>query len=266
MTSVQMMNSTVDQNFVDLQLYPIYMLLGRTRLLEQLDFIPVIVTGAVGFLLNSICLYIYRDRREFSLPIFDYLRVYTLNSTIIGFLSTFVFVSTSGRFIRWTNTYQSFAFFLYFDYQIINLGYFFGTMLDILITIDRVCILKPKIRRLWLKMPSPYILCLICLICTVIINWPYYLTFTPAKLQIPVFTDRSRNRTQLVTIWYTTVTSFKKSQLGETILSILYAFRDIFLMVLDTVLSIYSVYTLSVYLDKKSKLLGAQVNSKITDS
>jgi hypothetical protein len=99
------------------------------------DFVHIIV-GPLGCFFNIISFIILRDR-EFIGAQYDYLKVYTLNSAQVYLLSLFFIFVNTAQFIPWSNSYITRAYTLFVYLPFANTGYFYGTFLDIVITLDR---------------------------------------------------------------------------------------------------------------------------------
>lgn len=256
------MNSTrqtisLDQ-LISKQLDIYYSLFGKTELLARLNFILPIVTGSLGCLANLLCFYIYQAHRrdKFSLPMFDYIRVHCLNSLMVNFFSIFVFVNTSTRYIAWTNSFSALMFYV-LDFHFIQLGYFYGTALDLLVITERISAFSPRLKQLLTtKFPSPYKLSLIALFAVIIINWAYYTANVPAKATLNLVVNATSGQRVPYVIWYSGVTKFISYSPGKYFVYILFGFRDGFLMIVELSLNVTLVYLLHRHLRKKSKLLA----------
>ncbi len=62
-------------------------------------------------------------------------------------------------------------------------------------------------------------------------------------------------------IWYTGVSEFASSESGKIILFIVYAFRDLFFMILEIAVNVVSIYYIKCYLSKKSRLVAHYNNA-----
>lgn len=251
------------QDLVTKLLDAIHLFFGKPAHLGWLALVTTTITGSIGVIFNSICLYIYQDKSKFSNPIFSYLRWYCLNSLLVCFFSIFTFMSFVPRIFEWTNSYSSYAFSFYFVFQVINFGYFYGALLDIWITLERLSNTSEGIKKFLTKMPSISKLCILSIIFCLIADTPYYLIFSIKPLVFEIKISNLTNTTFRYTAWYIAESNFSKSPLGKGLLYLLYSFRDAFLMILEIVLSLMSVVSLRVYLKKKSILLNTWVNIKI---
>jgi hypothetical protein len=93
--------------------------------------------STLGFITNILSFFIFRDP-ELTMPMYDYLKVYSLNSSVVCLVSIAAWFALSYRWISWANAYWSIAYNCYVFNIFGGIVYFFGTYLDILITIDRI--------------------------------------------------------------------------------------------------------------------------------
>ena len=149
--------------------------IGLSFEIDLLHGIIFPVVSFIGFLFNLINILILRDAC-FNTVFYKYLKIYCFNSLIINIFSSFVFISHARHFSKLSNSYVSIAYFCYIFIPIVNTYYFYGTVLDILITIERISIFISKLKLYCKKV---FILCLSAFIFCTLINTPYYFVFQP---------------------------------------------------------------------------------------
>ena len=93
----------------------------------------------IGFLLNLLNLIILKDER-FNNLFYKYLKVYCINSLMINLNNSSLVISQGGRFLAISNSYAAVVFFSYINIPIQNTFCLYGTILDILITTERLSI------------------------------------------------------------------------------------------------------------------------------
>jgi hypothetical protein len=222
---------------------------GSTWILDNLNLYLFVIFGIVGALLNLFAFVIFLDA-EFTVALYGYLRVFTLNNIVMCLVSIPKFSFGSFRLASWTNSYGA-QFWLNFFYSpISNLSYFYGTLLTICILLDRIANFNRHVRS-WMTVPYRYV-CLIALIVTVVIDSPYFFVFAPTASTYKL------NATANITFWYSGTTDFAFSTIGTIITFVVYALRDVLVMGIEIALNIVSVLLLRAYLQKKLKLAASK--------
>lgn len=228
-----------------------YMLsvIGTTLNFEYLYMCLNLPLGAIGFILNIICIVVIVTARapEFNNPLYNYLLVYSINSAQINFINIFVFISNTPILFAWNNSYATQFFFHYIFTPLHMFGYFYSTMLDIFMALDRIVSMTPSL-RVYMKL-TPYQACLVGLIVCIIVNFPIMLVFQPGS-----FTGRT-SATTTFTIWFPTTTVFSKTIAGKVITFTSYFVKDVLVLFIMIILSSISVHLLKKHLNKKARLV-----------
>jgi hypothetical protein len=222
-------------------------MIGSTHYIDGLFLYMFVPTNTIGVIFNLLALIVLQDK-EFSIRLYDFLRVYCTNSLILNLFTLFVFVCNTSRIFDWSNTGGAYEFVIYAIIPINSLCYFFGTSLDILISLDRIGTFKKSVDK-WMKL-SAYKMSLILLACCLVIDFPYFFEFAPYKLEVNL------NATFVQTLWYGGVSGYASSTLGTVLNIIIFAIRDVLVVIAEIVLSVASVYFLKEYMKSKSKLLN----------
>jgi hypothetical protein len=123
---------------------------------------------------------------------------------------------------------------VYFLLQLDNVAYFFGSMLDMVILLDRISTFKPNVKE-WFRL-SPYKTCLLCLIIVILVSGPYYFVN-----QVDSVTLRL-NPTENFTVWFFRSSDFASTTLGSVLMFLVYGIRDLGVMVMQIVLNTTSMY------------------------
>ena len=134
------MNSTfeIDENF--------YLKIGSTWTLDTIYLAIISPLGFIGFLLNMICFLtlVKINIKTNDIKLYEYLKVYSLNSALICLILGFSFTTLSPRYFTYFyNPFVKFYICYIFGYIIVSLS-FCNNLLDILITFDRISIFTPK--------------------------------------------------------------------------------------------------------------------------
>jgi hypothetical protein len=217
---------------------------GLTPLMNILWFYQFVVVGSIGFILNISSFVIFINGK-FDIPLYQFLRVYALNSSIICLVSIFLFACNSSRLFPWANARQAQDYISYVYIPIMNTCYFFSTLLDILITIERISLIKTRF-KLVLKLTA-YKMCMAAFLLCCIINVPFYFTFQTSSALFQLDTGSA------YTIWFPEPSAFARSRAGMIINFIIAFIRNLFLMTVEILLNVISIYYFKQYLIKHSK-------------
>jgi hypothetical protein len=202
----------------------------------------------IGFILNILSFAVFMDKEFDKTPFFSFLRLYTVNGSVALLLGTSVFTANALSLFTWTTSYPAQFFFLYIVVPIGNINYYFGTMLDLVLTLNRIAIFRKPVKKLFVI--GPYKLCAAMLAFCVITDIPYFLLFAPQQYTFSVF-----NSTKIVQLYYGTQSAFNYSQLGIILTIILECWRDFFLTLVEITLNIWLIFCFKAYLKQRAELL-----------
>jgi hypothetical protein len=211
--------------------------LGSTWLIDSVYLFFLSPVNFVGFWLNTICflmlLFKNKQKKTNKVKLFKYLTVYALNSALTCLLHSFLFISFSPRYFP-DLTFDWFPKFYrcrILSYVSISL-YFFGSILDIMIALDRLSIfLKDGFN--YLNGNKPYRKCTIAFIVSFLVNTPILLS---------LFILDNNNLYDLNAITVCGQTQFALSDQGIKINLILLFIRDISTLIIEIVFTCLSIY------------------------
>jgi hypothetical protein len=218
---------------------------GSTWVLDTWSFLPFTITSAIGFILNILAFLVFQDS-EFNIPLYAYLRVYCLNNACLNFLTLFNFTFSSIRLFSFANSYWAQVYFNYIYSPISNMNYFYSSVLDITILLDRLVHFENRIKGLF-KL-KPYWICVIAFFICFIVDSPYYFLYAPASLTVYL------NATTTFTFWYGWPTSFGASHLATVLAYLVAGLRDVLVVILQIALNLASMIYLKRYLNRKRKI------------
>jgi hypothetical protein len=141
---------------------------------------------------------------------------------------------------------------VYFNYVFVpvqSLCYFYGSVLSILILIDRISFFSKKVKDM-IKLGAYKTSGIAFAICFVI-NMPVFFAFRP-QASVSML-----NATTSVTIYASVPSQFSLTPLGTALTFVIYALRDILIMLILIVLNIASAWILRAHFIKKTKLVRA---------
>lgn len=207
----------------------LYQRLGSTWLLDSVYLFIMSPLGFVGFVLNIMFLIfiLARVKQANHIRLYKYLTIDSINSSVICFLLTFVFINFSPRYFEFTfNNLTKFYRCFILTYFIASLS-LFSYLLDIVILIDRMSLfLNYKITRL--NQIKPFTKCFIILIICFLINLPLLFSIDGENL----------NETRPLCIQ----TLFAKSNQSFIINVTLIFVRDVLTLILQVIITIVSIY------------------------
>jgi hypothetical protein len=208
----------------------------------------------IGFILNLITFKVLLNEQFKGTKIFDYFKVYTLNSAFVCVVSVGNFLRTK-RFIDF-NSYLSMFFVKNILVPIDNTGYFYGSLLDILIILEQIFILLN--RGTFFSRCSAYLNSIVLFVICLIVNFPFFFAFEIATYAVKLIDG------EIYTIYLIVPSEFALDQMGEIILWILYVLRDILTPMVQIICNLLLVVNLKRHLEKKLKLLPQKSNKNIS--
>jgi hypothetical protein len=227
---------------------------GSTWALDYFSFYAFALVGSAGFVLNTGSLLIFMDTREFRIPLYAYLRVYAANNALMCFLSIFNFTSNSMRLFHWANSLPAQ---IYYNYFYINVGcmcYFFGSAIDIVITLDRIGNFYKRVGS-WMQNTRPYVVCPILFGLCFMVNLPYFFQY-----KATAFTGRL-NRTENFTVYFSDTSPFAQSELGKAMVYLVLIIRDTGVLVVQLVLNLSSLFLLKRFLRHKMLMVSRRTTT-----
>jgi hypothetical protein len=224
--------------------------IGSTILTDYLFLYPNAVIGPIGIVLNILCLAVLNQREFESNQLYQLLKVNSANSALVCFVSSFLFVSNSYRLVPGSNSQGPQWFTLYIHASLISTGYFYGSALDILVTLNCIGNFNHAVRR-FLSITTTYKLCLITFTICLLINTPSFFQFT-SLLKVFKF-----NATTDFVVWDSDQpSSFSLTTTGIVIHFIVYIFRDLVMAVALITVNLTSLWLMHRYFMNRAKLFN----------
>lgn len=180
------------------------------------------ILGLISFMLNTISYGVFTSPQFSQKPLYVYLRMSCLNSALINMISAINFLWTSRRYLPVANTRLAIIMRCYFRYPVVLSAYSFGSLLDIVLALERLCELFSA-RHCFHRL-RPYLLCLFLLFIAVGINITIIFMAEPKKQVITI--DAKTNYT--VDFFYLGKTSFSTTRFGVMTRYFRFVIRDIF--------------------------------------
>jgi hypothetical protein len=212
---------------------------------QEIIFLTLIPLGFFGIIFNIIALFILKDN-SLKLPIYQYMRIYTLNSILVCAITMTRFINNSRRFFGFSNTNGAQMYVTFFYIATSNIIYTFGGYLDCLLLLDRVILLSGRMQ--WFKKVSPKIVCFFVLILTCIVLASNFFMYRPSKRVVYL------NATETFTLYGFTASSFQKKKIGFVLFHIGNVVMSPVPLVIEIFLCIVTVIFLKKFTLKKRKL------------
>jgi hypothetical protein len=225
---------------------------GSTWALDYIHLYGYTFVSIAGFVLSFFSFKIFLDT-EFNIPLYAYLRVYCINNAISSFVSIFSFTYTTYRIFDWSNSWTTQFYYNCIMVPIVNISYLYCSVLNIVITLDRISYFNARMRNFF-KL-SPYKISLISFVVSFLVDLPYCFIYVPTPAEVKL------NQTFTFTIWYSYPSEFASTLLGQILLYIIYALRDVGVTFIQIGLNIVSIYLLKKHFSKKIRIKKRSRNS-----
>jgi hypothetical protein len=226
-------------------------LFGKKEFVNCLWLYGNATANLLGVLFNILALLVLQDKEFHNISLYDYLRVYTANSAILNLVTTTLFTFNVPHLFTWSNTIQVNQIFVYFVLPVANLTYFFASILDVLISLDRIATFKANVNNMMRL--TAHKACLLTFGVCLAIDFPYFFMYTPYGPEFKL------NATFVATVWYCSQTAFAASDAGAGIQIALFAVRDVLPSVIVIALNVVSVYLLKQFMARRTKLLNGEL-------
>jgi hypothetical protein len=213
-----------------------------------LFIIPPIV--ALGIFLNLLGFLILQFSALFqNSKIYVYLKFTFLNGLLCngsGMLLPFTVVR---RFLPFSNTYFSLWYMNSIALPTANVCYFYMTVLDVFITFEKLTIFIKRLDVLNKKyIDRPHLICMLAFAFCFLVDFSYYFFYVP-KAELVYF---SPNETYV--FYNYEITEFTRSHIGQAIIYIQYALRDVTPLVLLVILNVTLIVELKRYMRNKKNI------------
>lgn len=222
---------------------------GSTEFLDTFNLFPFTLIAIVSFLLNCLCFVVFMQKDFDILPLYTYLRVYSFANIMLCLPNLLNFTYSTYRYFSWSWSYEAQFYYNLIYTPIISLSYFYGSVLDIIILLDRIATFDKRVKKI---MNWPRTMCLVSFIACLIINIPSYIQFDV------ILVDVKLNATTDLTFWFGGSSQFALSQIGRGLILFNIAFRDGFTLLVEIYLNIHSIILLKTYLARRKRILSVR--------
>ena len=186
-------------------------------------------------------------KSSFSISSFyKYMRVYSLNSTLISLVVLTTFTNRTHRIFSFTNTYPALIFGVYIKNPLESILYLYSSLLEIFLIIERLLYFFPcHLKKLEFIGYSKFLIFLFAL--SALINVPLFFLLEPTHADVKVSTDAWYR------IHYYGITSFSQTPTGETVSYLFYFTRDLLTLAIKLILNISTIVLVKQYASKIKK-------------
>ena len=189
-------------------------------------FPPLSMVSMIG---NLVSYRIFSEGYFRRKPLYTYLRMSCLNSSIVNLAFGLAFICESRRYLQIANTEFGTYFRCIFKIPIINMCYFYGSILDIILALDRLVELT-RFKETFRRRFNPTYVCLFsCLFC-IAFNAPYLFVFEPKNKPIFIIDQNGSNSSEVFN--YYGESKFALSPHGKAVKAVIYFTRDILTLII----------------------------------
>jgi hypothetical protein len=211
----------------------------------------IILLCLIGMILNIISYLVFRGREFYSLTIYEYLRVYSLNSALICAIGSTRFIGYSKHFFAFSNSEWATRYFINFFLPVINSLIMYQSLLDILLSFDRIALFANN-RFMFYRRLKPKVTCFILLILSFVLMTNFWLLYTPRQVEVKL------NKEQIYIIHFY-VKAFTFSSISLIFSNLICNFVP---LILEIPVNFITIYQLKVYLDlRKTLMIQYHVNN-----
>jgi hypothetical protein len=190
------MNSSNISSYTYYSLDEILTSVGSNWFLDNLNLYPLTLISIVGLILKIISFVVFLDK-EFTIPLYAYLKVFSINNTLLCLVCVINFTATTHRIFEWSNTWWAQVYYNYVFILFEALFYCYGGFivhLNVVIMLDRISFFNRRVQAL-LKL-LPYSISAISFVICFIVNVPSFFAFAPISRSVKL----GQNTT--FTVWF----------------------------------------------------------------
>jgi hypothetical protein len=245
------MNNTVKPNATYLSL-DFWLNAFGSPWVQEIANLTLIPIGFFGFIFNIMALIILNGK-QFDIPVYEYIRIYTINSGVICLFTITRFINNTRRFFSWSNTQFANRYFVYFYSPVTNSLFVFGAFMDIILTFDRIVMFSNRFH--FFKKFKPKIVSLVVLIASFVSMATIWISYTSTKRIIRL------NETYLFTMNYMGASKYKSIYI--------YVYNgvimDVIPVIIEICLNISTIISLKTFIKKKKSIRTGMTSSLITN-
>lgn len=236
----------MNNNTTDISVESIVNSYGYSMWICADNILLVLVPSILGLLSETACFVVFMLIKVNS-SLYTYLKAYTVNNFLLcGCLFTefFYAVYTLGDAKSMTIVNS------YFIVPFLGLCYLNGSLLDIVILLERISYFSRRVRE-WLKMMSLYSQIIILALVSFILTIPFFFLYAP--LEIPVYVPDDPD----YAVWISGSSTLSSTQAGLAIIILIVTVDYVLVMLVHIALNILSFSYLRKHLKEKKTIMRA---------
>ena len=208
-------------------------------------------TAVVGFFCNLLSFIIFLQK-DFNIKLYSYFRLVSFVS-IVNCLIASVYPFSVVKRMGFISNFAFLAWQCYFSIPIGSLDYYYCSVLDILILLDRLSTFIQKLRDIYAKVNTRF-LCIFSLVICIVINFPNNFVFEPGSIELYYY-GQNNNTIEMFRMTYALTSQFALSSFGQILTYLVYALRDVVTTLAVIILNIFNLIYLKNHLKKKNKII-----------
>lgn len=224
-----------------------------------------------GFLLNLICLIVIM-KPELKGEVYTFIMFHSFCDLIFLFINFFTFIIRCGVFCNYGYSFLSKLWELYVHLFIGNSFLLFGTLLDIIVSVNRLSSFSSTQSRIIVRLNKIdfRIKCVILTFISLVANLPSYVITRNVTivgfLEVPYFVN-SNSTTEFVykELYQALTNSLGKNQLMVTFLFILTLFRGLIPLLFLFLINIFIGYKFRLHIKKKRQVIHTSTITAISE-
>lgn len=208
--------------------------IGSTWVYDSIFLFVFPPIGLASLLSNLISYYILSGPYFAHKPLYTYLKAMCLNSAVTNLVSISNILWNTKHYLDISNTQWTSMLRCYFKMPVAFGTYFYGSVIDIVLALERLFELTNQ-RHVFRRF-QPSRVCLVLLIACIVFNIPFFFVFVPTRKELfnPV-----KNTTEY--IYFYGESEFALSRTGKVIKTVHYLFRDAFTLAILILINMISL-------------------------
>ena len=215
-----------------------YLRIGSTWFTDSINLFVTAPIGLIGFFLNIISFVVLTKIKVSTTKLYDYMKIYSLNSALICALGASVFISFSPRYFPYHIEYFALFGRCIIDQFLLTSLYLFANIMDIIIAFERVSIFNSTFQRIDAYL-RPILISILSIMISLLINTPLlFIFYIRSKEEIIMEANFNFNNFTLCG----ETDTLKGYISSSTSLLMLIVLKDIFTLSLEIVASLSTIY------------------------
>jgi hypothetical protein len=233
-----------------LELY--YIRIGSTWINDSFYMFLILPLALFSFVTSFVTFCVFMKRDFNKMLLYKYLRVFTLNNTMLSLIGSLCFITYCQRYVPFGSTLIPRIYRCKITNYVLNTLYFYGNILDVVIVFERLSKFDKRVESFVNYSPNKlsFILFLTCLT----INFPMYFVYTVKSDE--EYYSNLFSYYNLLTFTYCGREPFFASFYGKLVILGTIFLRDIVTLVLEFVVSLIAIVEFRKYLNARARMFS----------